>query len=256
MSLPVAYLPADFAPSGDALAGRTILITGATGGLGRASAVACAGAGATVLLAGRKRRALESVYDEIVALPDVPQPVIQPIDLLGATPNDYETFAGLIGSELGGLDGIVHAAARFDGLTPLAMLKPQEWLEVLHVNLSAAFMLTQACLPLLQARADAAAVFVLDDSERMSRAHWGAYGVAKAGLEQFVSILHQETEGSSLRAHALLPAPMRTALRKMAWFGEDAQIIATPEAAAQAVVYLLSPYAADARGCVLDLRSR
>ena len=254
MSLQVAQLPAGYAPADAALQDRVILITGAAGGLGRASALACARAGATVLLAGRKRRALEGVYDEVVALPDVPPPIIQLVDLLGATPADYETLADMIGNELGRLDGIVHAAARFDGLTPIAMHKPKEWVEALHINVSAPFLLTQACMPLLQERADAAAIFVLDDRERMGRAHWGAYGTAKAALEGFVSILHEETEGSSLRVHALLPAPMRTALRRTAWFGENAENVATPEAAAEAVVYLLSPQAMEARGRVLDLR--
>ena len=254
MSLSLAHLPGGYAPAADALKDRVILIAGAAGGLGRASALACARAGATVLLAGRKRRALESVYDEVAALPGVRPPVIQLIDLLGATPADYESLAEMIGNELGRLDGIVHAAARFDGLTPIAMHKQREWVETLHVNLSAPFLMTQACMPLLQERADSAVVFVLDDSERMGRAHWGAYGTAKAALEGFASILHEETEGSSLRVHALLPAPMRTALRRMAWFGENAENVETPEAAAEAVVYLLSPQAADARGRVLDLR--
>lgn len=254
MSLPQARLPAEWAPAGDTLAGRAILVTGAAGGLGRASALACAHVGATVLLVGSKVHALEKIHDEIVAIPNAPQPVIQPVDLLGATPADYENLADTIGNELGGLDGIVHAAARFEGLTPIAMHRPKDWVETLHVNVSAPFLLTQALMPLLQARADSAAVFVLDDRERMGRAHWGAYGVGKAALEGFVAILHQETEGSSLRVHALLPAPMRTTLRRMAWFGEDATTVATPDAAARAVVYVLSPAATEARGCALDLR--
>ncbi len=254
MSLPLARLPAEWQPAGDTLAGRTILITGAAGGLGRATALACARARASVLLVGHKVRALEKVHDDIVAIANAPQPVIQPIDLLGATPADYENLAETIGNELGGLDGIVHAAARFEGLTPIAMHRPKDWVETLHVNVSAPFLLTQALMPLLQARTDSAAVFVLDDRERMGRAHWGAYGIGKAALEGFVAILHQETEGSPLRVHALLPAPMRTALRRMAWFGEDATTVATPDAAAQAAVYLLSPVANDARGRALDLR--
>ncbi|MEO7149450.1 MAG: SDR family NAD(P)-dependent oxidoreductase [Rhodanobacteraceae bacterium] len=254
MSLPTARLPAEWQSAGDVLAGRTILITGAAGGLGRAAALACARAGAVVLLVGRKVRALEKVHDEIVAIAGAPRPVIQAVDLLGATPADYENLAETVGNELGTLDGIVHAAARFEGLTPLAMHRPKDWVETLHVNVSAPFLLTQAMMPLLQARADSAVVFVLDDRERMSRAHWGAYGVGKAALEGLVSILHQETEGSSLRAHALLPAPMRTALRRMAWFGEDATTVPMPDIAARAVVYLLSPAAREARGGVLDLR--
>jgi len=254
MSLPVAHLPADWAPAADSLAERVILITGAAGGLGRASALACAKAGATVLLADRKARALEPVYDEIAALPDARQPVLQPMDLQGASPLEYQMFAESIERQLGRLDGVVHAAVKCEGLTPLAMLSPEEWISTLHVDLSAPFLLTQACMPLLLAREDSVVVFVLDDPERMGRAHWGAYGVAKAGLEGLVSILHEETDETALRVHALLPAPMRTALRRTVWAGEDPTTIATPDSAAQAVLYLLSSNARAARGKVLDLR--
>lgn len=254
MSLPVARFPADWLPAGDTLADRVILITGAAGGLGRATALACAKAGATVLLADRKARTLEPVYDEIAALPGVAQPVLQPMDLQGASPLEYQTFAQSIKQQLGHLDGVVHAAAKMEGLTPLAMLAPEEWIATLHVDLSAPFLLTQACLPLLQARDDSAVVFVLDDPRRMGNAYWGAYGVAKAGLEGLASILHEETDESPLRVHALLPAPMRTALRRSVWAGEDPTTVATPAAAARAVVYLLSPAARAARGKLLDLR--
>jgi NAD(P)-dependent dehydrogenase (short-subunit alcohol dehydrogenase family) len=254
MTLPMARLPVDWTPAAESLAGRVVLITGAAGGLGRASALACARAGATVLLADRKTRALEPVYDEIAALPGRPQPVLQPMDLQGASPLEYQTFAESIERQLGRLDGLVHAAVKCEGLTPLAMLSPDEWITTLHVDLSAPFLLTQACMPLLLARGDSAVVFVLDDPERMGRAHWGAYGVAKAGLEGLASILHEETEDTSLRVHALLPAPMRTALRSTVWAGEDSSRVATPEAAAQAVLYLLSPDALATRGKLLDLR--
>src|SRR6185437_1503191 len=139
------------------------------------------------------------VYDEIAALPDVPQPVLQPMDLQGASPLEYQTFAESVERQLGRLDGVVHAAVKCEGLTPLGMLSPEEWISTLHVDLSAPFLLTQACMPLLLVREDSAVVFVLDDPARMARAHWGAYGVAKAGLEGLVSILHEETDETSLR---------------------------------------------------------
>ncbi|WIG54814.1 MAG: Short-chain dehydrogenase [Rhodanobacteraceae bacterium] len=254
MSLPVTHLPAGWTPAADSLAGRVVLITGAAGGLGRASALACAEAGATVLLADRKARALEPVYDEIAALPNVAPPVLQPMDLQGATPLEYQTFAESVERQLGRLDGVVHAAVKCEGLTPLGMLSPEEWISTLHVDLSAPFLLTQACMPLLLKREDSAVVFVLDDPRRMGSAHWGAYGVAKAGLEGLASILHEETDETPLRVHALLPAPMRTALRRTVWAGEDPSTIATPDAAARAMLYLLSPQAKPARGKLLDLR--
>jgi NAD(P)-dependent dehydrogenase (short-subunit alcohol dehydrogenase family) len=244
-------LPADWAAAPDVLSGRVVLITGASGGLGRAAALAAAKGGATLVLLGRKVRAMEKVYDEIVAL-GAAKPAIFPLDLAGATPRDYADMADAIERECGRLDGIVHAAAHFDGLQPAADIKPEEWMRALHVNLSAPFLLTQACLPLLRQSSDASVVFVLDEPSRMGKAFWGGYGVAKHALAGLVSILHEELENGPVRVHALLPAPMRTALRRAAYYGENTLTLPPPDAAA--VVYLLSAAAALARGHILDLR--
>jgi NAD(P)-dependent dehydrogenase (short-subunit alcohol dehydrogenase family) len=251
--LPICRLPHDFAPHPHSLRDRVVLITGATGGLGRASALAAVQAGARVVLLARKVPLLEKLYDEILALGQA-EPAIYPLTLEGATPRDYETLADTLESEYGRLDGIVHAAAHLAGLMPAAEIKPEEWMRTLHVNLSAPYLLTQACQPLLVRADDASVVFVLDDPIRTSRAFWGGYGVAKAGLESLVSILHREWENGPIRVHALLPAPMRTALRRMAYFGENTMLIATPQIAAESVVYLLSPAALPLRGQILDLR--
>lgn len=249
----MALLPAGWEPAADALAGRTILVTGASGGLGRASALACARAGATVVLLGRKVPALERVYDEIEAA-GAATPAIFPMDLQGAAPHDYAALAEALERQCGGLHGVVHGAARFDGLTPLDQLAPEDWQAALQVNLTAPFLLTQACLPLLRAQADASVLFVLDDAERVRKAFWGGYGVAKHGLAGLMAILHQETENGPVRVHGLLPPPLRTALRRMAYFGEDTLQRPLPEAVAPAVVYLLALDGRAARGDVLDLR--
>src|SRR6185312_7331314 len=149
--------------------------------------------------------------------------------------------------DFGRLDGIVHCAASFAGLTPIAMHRPDDWLRAMHVNVNAPFALTQA--------SDSAVVFVLDNPELLQRAHWGGYGVSKAALERLVAILHEETDESPLRVHAMLPAPMRTALRRLAYFGEDILQRPTPDASAVAAVYLLAAQARAARGAVLDLRA-
>ena len=239
-------LPSGWAPRADSLSGRVVLVTGASGGLGRAAALAAARAGASVVLLGRKVRSLEKVYDEIAA-PAGATPAMYPLDLAGATPQDYADLAVALERECGRLDGIVHAAAHFDGLQPAADIAPQEWMRALHVNLSAPFLLTQACLPLLERSDDASIVFVQDDPQRMGKAFWGGYGVAKHGLAGLASILHEETESGPLRVHALLPAPMRTALRRAAYFGENTVALPLPDASA--VVYLLSADAASARHC-------
>lgn len=248
----MATLPPGWTPAAGALKGRTVLITGATGGLGRASALACAEAGATVVLLGRKVPALEKLYDELEAL-GAATPAIYPLNLEGATPADYEQLAETLEREFGGLDGLVHAAVHFAGLTPLREFKPEEWMRVLQVNLNGPFLLTQAVLPLLQRAPDASVVFVEDDPVRVRKSFWGAYGVAKSALAGLVAILHEETETSSVRVASLLPPPMRTGLRRMAYFGENTLDRPEPAQFAGAVVYLLCSDGSAARGQRLDL---
>ncbi|MDE3072493.1 MAG: SDR family NAD(P)-dependent oxidoreductase, partial [Pseudomonadota bacterium] len=242
MTLPSSRLPQGWMPAADTLSGRVVLLTGAYGGLGSAVARAAARAGATVVITGKRKRQLEQLYDAMMA-EGLTEPVIHPLDMELATPRDYAALAEGLERDFGRLDGIVHAAASFSGLTPIAMHKPDEWLRTLHVNVSAPFALTQACMPLLTAASDSAVVFVLDNPELLQRAHWGGYGVSKAALERFVAILHQETDASPMRSHALLPAPMRTALRRQAYFGEDTMQRPLPDATAAAAVYLLSAQA-------------
>ncbi|NYE28039.1 NAD(P)-dependent dehydrogenase (short-subunit alcohol dehydrogenase family) [Rhodanobacter sp. K2T2] len=254
MSLPVSRLPADWMPAADTLRDRVMLVTGAYGGLGAAVSRAAARAGATVVMTGKRKRQLEQLYDAMLA-EGLSEPVIHPLDMETATPRDYENLAEGLERDFGRLDGIVHAAASFAGLSPIAMHKPDDWLRALHVNVSAPFALTQACMPLLNQAVDSAVVFVLDNPDLLARAHWGAYGVSKAALERFVAILHQENDAGPLRVNALLPAPMRTALRRQAYFGEDIMQRPLPDATAAAAVYLLSAQSAQARGAVLDLRA-
>lgn len=235
------------------LQGRVVMVTGAHGGLGSAVARAAAAAGATVVLVGHKVRALEKLYDELEAA-GVPRPAIAPVNLQGATPDEYAQVVATVADQLGRLDALVHAAARFEGLTPILHHAPDVWLRVLQVNLSAPFALTQACLPLLTAAPDSAVVFVTDDPDEVSGAHWGAYGVAKAGLERLASILHEEHDTDNLRVHALLPGPMRTAIRRTAWPGINPMEWPLPDATARVVVRMLSAEGHAWRGKTLDLR--
>lgn len=221
------------------LAGRTILIVGAHGALGDAAARACAAHGATVVLLGRRVPKLTRLYDAIEAS-GAPQPAIYPLDLEGASPDDYAELAAAIERDCGRLDGILHCAAEFKGLVSLENLPPDDWQRALHVNLSAPLLLTQACLPLLRAREDAAVVFVLDDPQRIGKALWGGYAVAKFGLAGLVEVLHDELENSPVRVHGLLPGPMRTPLRGKAFFAEDPGQVPEASAYASACVRLLA----------------
>ena len=243
--------PSPMAAGSLALSDRVILVTGAYGGLGEAAAKACAQAGATVVLLGRKVPKLSRTYDAVKALG--PAPALYPLDLAGADPADYEQLASTIESELGGLHGILHCAAEFTGLKPLEATPPEEFVRILHVNLTAPWLLTQACLPLLRKAADSAVVFVADDLSRVNRAYWGTYGVAKAGLLGLVRVLHDETDRSAVRVSALQPGPMRTTIRSRAFVEEAASRVPLPDRYAGACVRLLSAEGIDSRGQVVTL---
>lgn len=235
-----------------ALAGRVVLVNGAHGGLGRAASLACALAGATVVLLGRRTPKLNRVYDAIARHGDgaLPEPVNVPLDLEGATPDDYADLAARLDAQLGRLDGLLHCAAEFKGLTPLEHTDPAAFARSLHVNLTARWWLTQACLPLLRRADDSALVFALDDAVRTSQAYWGAYGLAQQGLVALVAMLHAELAGSPVRVSGLQPGPMRTPLRAQAYVEADDVLARDPADYADACVELLSPAGAAHRGKV------
>lgn len=232
----------------DALAGRVILVTGAHGGLGAEAAKACARAGATVVLLGRKLPKLNRVYDAVKALG--PEPALYPVDLAGADPADYAQLAEKIAAELGGLHGVLHCAAEFTGLAPLEATEPEAFVRCLHVNLTAPWLLTQACLPWLRKSGDSAVVFTTDDPARVGKAYWGAYGLAKQGLAALVRQLSAETDQTPVRVCGLEPGPMRTDLRARAYADEARLRVPGPAAYAAACVHLLSPAGIAHRGTV------
>ena len=247
MTLPSAQAPLDVD-----LAGRAILITGATGGLGRALALACARAGATVVLHGRVVRKLEALYDEIVAAGD-PQPTILPLDLATAGSDDFGNIAGAIRAQLGRLDGVVHAANVLGSLGPLEHQAFDAWIKVLRVDLVAAMALTRAVTPLLAAAGDASVVFTLDTRGEAPRAYWGAYAVAKAGLSALAAILADEWESRpNLRVNAVVPGPINSPLRAQTHPGEDRSARPDPAALAPLYLHLLAGQPKAESGMLID----
>ena len=231
---------------------RVILVTGAAGGLGAAASVACAQAGATVILLGRKVAPLNRVYDAVRAVG--PEPLLYPLDMEGASPDDYDQMAQRIEAELGRLDGLLHCAAEFKGLTPLRYSDPADFARAIHVDLTARWWLTQACLPLLAKSDDGAVVFAIDDPLRNgSHAFWGGYGLAQSAQITLVEMLQAELGERGPRISGLRPGPMRTALRGKA-FQPNTDLKAKPaDEYAAAVVELLSAAGAPQRGRIVDV---
>jgi NAD(P)-dependent dehydrogenase (short-subunit alcohol dehydrogenase family) len=245
-------IPKQFKADPDLLAGRVILITGAGGGLGSALARECAKAGATVILCGRHAAKLERVYDEIEKM-GAPQPAIAMLDLAAATAADYDSLAATIGDEFGRLDGLVHAAALLGDRTPLEQYDVPTWCRVLHVNLTAPFILTQVLLPALRKSADASVIFVSSGVVATPRPFWGAYAVAKSGLESVRIMLSQELEGEpNIRVNSVNPGRMRTPMRAAAYPAEDPNTVPTPASVSGAFLYLLSAQSRGIDGKYID----
>jgi NAD(P)-dependent dehydrogenase (short-subunit alcohol dehydrogenase family) len=227
------------------LAGRTILITGASGGLGGALAQSCAALGAGVILTGRNVKRLEAVYDAIVATGG-PRPSIAPLDLERADASHYGSLADAVRNEFGRLDGLVHAAAVLGERAPLEHYDVVTWLKVMHVNVNAAFILTQQLLPLLRLSPDASVVFTTSGVSARGRAYWGAYAASKFALEGLMQVLADETDTTTnIRANCVNPGKMRTPMRAKAYPGELPDELPLPQAVLGPFLYLLGP---DSRG--------
>ena len=240
------------ATAGDALRGRVVLVTGAHGGLGSAAALACARAGATVVLLGRKVPKLNRLYDAMRRRR--PEPLLYPLDLEGASPDDYAELARRIEAELGRLDGVLHCAAEFRGLTPLEHTDPAAFARAMHVNLTAPWWLTQACLPLLASAARmrrwCSRSMIRRGSGRRSGAAMASPSTDSAAL---VAMLHAEL-GEHFRArHGLQPGPMRTALRAKAYVEDgDRECAGSVGVRATPASRCLSPLGAAHRGTVVE----
>ncbi len=240
------------APLPDELHGRVVLVTGAGDGIGRAVALAAAAHGAQVILVGKTVKKLQAVHQEIIdAHGDVA--LIAPLDLEKALAKDYDTLAAALMERYGRLDGLVHCAGILGTLTPADHYDIPTWCKVLHVNLTAAFVLTQVLLPALRASSDASIVFSTSSVGRKGRAYWGAYSVSKFGIEGLTQVLADEMRGSApVRVNALNPGATRTRMRRQAFPSENAELLATPEQVAPAYIALLGPSTAALSGQSLD----
>jgi NAD(P)-dependent dehydrogenase (short-subunit alcohol dehydrogenase family) len=247
-----AFEPRSHVASGDELAGRVIAITGATGGLGRAVSLACAQHRATVILIGRDARKLERVHSEIEDAGG-PEPIIALLDLEKALAPEYDQLADAVLERYGRLDGLLHNAGVLGMLSPIEHYDVPTWSRVMHVNVTAAFALTQVLLPALKRSSDASVVFTTSTVGRRGRAYWGAYAVSKFAVEGLTQVLAAELEGnSSVRVNALNPGRARTQMRRQAYPAEDLESLPLPETLTGPYVALLGPASRGTTGKTFD----
>lgn len=221
--------------------GRVVMVTGAGDGIGRAVSLALARAGAEVILLGRTVRKLEAVHAEIEKL-DAPAASIVPLDLERAMAADYESVAEAVDKRYGRLDGLLHNAALLGALTPIEQYDVPLFMRVMHVNVTAEFVLTRQLLPLLRASKDAAVLFTSSGVGNRGRAYWGAYAISKFAVEGMAQVLSQELESTSaVRVNVIDPGKVRTSMRRAAYPSEAAESLPTAESLTAPYLALLGP---------------
>jgi NAD(P)-dependent dehydrogenase (short-subunit alcohol dehydrogenase family) len=207
------------------LAGRIALVTGATRGIGRASALALAQAGAHVIAVGRTQGALEELDDEIAAL-GRHRPTLVPLDL--ADGDGIDTLGYEINGRHQRLDILVHAAAMLGGLWPVSNIPPKLWDQIVATNISAAYRLIRAMEPLLRRSEAGRALFLTTGQGIRKRAFWGGYAASKSALDTLVRCWADEIEHTKIRAVIIDPGVMRTRMRAQAFPGEDPATLTDP----------------------------
>ena len=223
----------------DEFDGKIVLVTGANRGLGLAITMDLARAGATVIMLGRDLGSLEYAYDEVVDA-GLTEPILYPLDLEGATPENYQELQDNLLSQFGKLDGLVHNASILGTQMPIEQYDIKLWYSTLQINLSAPFMLTQFLVPALLKSDDARIIFMSSTVGREARAYWGAYSVSKFGIEGFAKILSEELEKTKISVNTDNPGKMRTEMRRTADPAEDSSRVLLPEEKSKAIAYLLS----------------
>ena len=223
---------------------RLALVTGASRGIGRASALALAAAGYHVIALARTQGALEALDDEMRALRPggAPAATLAPGDLRDFAAIDR--LAAAIAARWGRLDALVANAGILGPLSPLAHVEPDQWDEVFRVNVAANWRLVRALDPLLRKSAAGRVVFLTSGAAHRSelRAYWGPYAASKAALDALARTYAAETANvSGVRVMLVNPGPLRTKMRASAMPGEDPLSLRAPEELAPKIVELCSP---------------
>lgn len=245
-----------FKPQPNALRGRTIAITGASDGIGRAIAIACAKIGADIILLGRSEKKLEAVYDELVELGSQRSTIV-PLDFTKARERNYKEIADYIRQDSGALSALIHCAGTLGKLEPLQQVDESLFEEILQTNLTSNFLLTKACIPLLSASGHGSIVFTSSSVGRQGRAFWGGYSISKFGVEAMSQIWAAELYNThSIRVNSINPGATNTAMRRQAYPGETPSDNLPPEKIAERYLYLLCDESSQVNGQQLDAQPK
>ena len=219
------------------LAGRIALVTGASRGIGAATAMSLAARGAHVLLVARTATDLESVEEAIHAAGG--SATIAPLDL--TEPESIGRLAQAVADRWGVLDILVINAATLGTLAAVPAIDTKEFARQITLNVSASQALIASFDILLRASKDARVVALSTGVAAANpRAYWGAYGATKAALDLLISAYGQEVRNvTNIRTHIVNPGPTRTVMRARAYPGEDPATLKTPDVVGEAIAELI-----------------
>ena len=221
------------------LEGKVAVITGASRGIGKATARALAKEGAHIIAVSRTVGALEALDDEIKEISGENATLV-PLDLTDF--DALDRLGGVIMEKYGKLDILIGNAGFLGDITPISHLKPKTFDKLINVNVTANYRLIRSLDPLLRAADNGRAVFVGSSHvARDPRHFWGGYATSKAALECLVKTYALEIERSNLRVNILNPGAIKTAMRAKAAPGEDASKLDTPEDLMPLMLELCSP---------------
>lgn len=214
------------------------LITGASQGIGRASALIMARAGWHIIATARTEKALIGLDDEIVAISGENATLV-PLDLKDGA--GIDRLGGAIFQRFGKLDGLIHAGARLGDLGPLHHATPREVQNIIDINITASVRLIASMNDLLAAAPQGRAVFLTSSVAQEPRANWGLYGATKSALETMVKAWAQEQSLNNIVATLLNPGAIGTAMRRKAFPGEDQSTLPAPSDLGSMILELMSP---------------
>ncbi|RUO77131.1 YciK family oxidoreductase [Idiomarina seosinensis] len=228
----------DYQASPELLKNKVILVTGAGDGIGRQAALTFAEYGATVILLGRTVAKLEAVYDEIENAGGA-TPAIIPLDLKGATAQNYQDMAATIKDQFGRLDGLLHNAGILSILSPFNHIEEDDFRDSMQINVTGPMLMTQALLPIMQLADSASLVFTSSGVGRKGRAYWGSYSVSKFATEGMAQVIADEYSTTTIRTNVINPGATRTSMRSKAYPGEDPKALKTPLELMPTYLYLM-----------------
>ncbi len=219
------------------LADRVALVTGATRGIGRATAILLARAGAHVVALGRTQGALEELDDAVRA--EGSSATLVPLDM-----RDYAgiyRLASSLDERYQRLDVVVGNAAIAGVRSPLDHFDPKAWDDLMAINVTANWHLIRAMNPLLKRSSAGRAVFITSGAATGARAYGAPYSVSKAALNVLARTFADETTSTAVRVNLFNPGPTRTRMRALVMPGEDPMTLPTPEQVAEKIVDLCLP---------------